>query len=176
MIAKLRPIATPISYLRIQHSFKPWYDWYFPVGIVLLSWGLLNHLDVNSSFFTLISSKVAEVCSILVGFCLAALAAVATFPNEKLDDSFKGEPAKLNRLVNGVKVDTVLSRRQFLCYLFGYLSLSCLILIFSISIFSAFPEVKMITIIFRFLYSVLTIQVLFAFLLGLHYLTDRMHR
>jgi hypothetical protein len=56
----------------------------------------------------------------LVGFFIAALAAVATFQRQGLDDPMGADPPQLSRK-EGRSIEN-LSRRRFLCLLFGYLS------------------------------------------------------
>jgi hypothetical protein len=64
-----------------------------------------------------------KLMEILVPFYIVALAAVATFAGGSLAQPMKGEKAILRtRKSNGQYFDRELTRQQFVCYLFGYLS------------------------------------------------------
>jgi hypothetical protein len=70
-----------------------------------------------------------KLLEILIPFYIAALAAVATFAREGLDDPMKGHAATLSvRHAHGDWMEHVLTRRQFICYLFGYLAFLSLVL------------------------------------------------
>jgi hypothetical protein len=70
-----------------------------------------------------------KLLEILVPFYIVALAAVATFARDGLDAPMKGRPATLNiRHAQGNWVEHILTRRQFICYMFGYLAFLSLVL------------------------------------------------
>ena len=69
----------------------------------------------------------------LIPFYIVALAAIATFAGDKIDDIMKGDPATLRlRGSAGTYLERELTRRQFLCYLFGYLATASLFVYVSI--------------------------------------------
>ena len=57
---------------------------------------------------------------ILIGFYIAALAAVSSFRNDTLDRELSGRPVKLVNARQGKKKEEILTRRRFLAVLFGY--------------------------------------------------------
>jgi hypothetical protein len=73
-----------------------------------------------------------RLLELLIPFYIVALAAVATFERRGLDEEMKGQPAILAlRRASGEKADHFLTRRKFICYLFGYLA-SCSLCLFVI--------------------------------------------
>lgn len=184
----LGQLLTPLSYLRIRHPLKAWFDYVVPaitavtVTVVLLSLPVSVPLLGESG----VISVVTGLLQILVGFYIAALAAVATFAREGLDEPMSGDDALLMVERMGHKIHAKLSRRQFLCYLFGYLAFSALALYFLGSLanllkgnfellFSSYTLPYLRHLAFA-LYVFWTSNVLVTTLLGLHYLTDRLHR
>jgi len=59
---------------------------------------------------------------ILVGFFIAALAAVATFDRPSMDDPMAGTPPTLTIVEKNTPYEIKLSRRVYLSQLFGYLT------------------------------------------------------
>jgi hypothetical protein len=137
---------------------------------------------------------VINLLNLLIAFFIAALAAVATFDRPGLDDPLKGEPATMKRKKkSGVIVDHILTHRQFVCYLFGFLSFASVSLLIglygfrlvgppqwldgdlSISLVQAElhlkPVIKAVGIwIFFFVLS----QIVITTLLGIYFLCDRL--
>lgn len=72
--------------------------------------------------------KLNGLIGILVGFFIAALAAVATFDRPTMDEPMPGEPPILIIKERGEEYKIKLSRRVFLSQLFGYLSLASFLL------------------------------------------------
>jgi hypothetical protein len=134
MIWACRQILTPMRYLRIRQGVslfksKAVYDWVLPLALSIpatyigykYSIGIFSEKGVIGGF-----QKLLEI---LVPFYIAALAAVATFAREGLDEPLKGHAATVSiRHANGEWIEHVLTRRQFICYLFGYLSFLSLVL------------------------------------------------
>lgn len=113
----LRVVFSPLGYLRARNSTKNYWDFILP-GIVAAGTVLL--FISPSLRITVFGEKgfvhgVNELIQILVGFYIAALAAVASLANPTLDEGIAGEPIKLD--------NRALTRRQFLCLAFSYLSL-----------------------------------------------------
>ncbi|MEY9590990.1 hypothetical protein ABIA06_003281 [Bradyrhizobium yuanmingense] len=79
--------------------------------------------------------KILTLTSALTGFYVAALVAAATFTHPDLDKVFKAGPvALISRDADGTKIAEHLTRREFVCIIFGYLAFSSFIL----SVFAAF--------------------------------------
>ena len=179
-----------LNYLRVSHGYALWYNWVYPLvlgGAIAL--GILQLVTATSLFeadgFV---RSFTPVLSILVPFYIAALAAVATFSgNQSIDRPFEmSQPVLLKVIGDGGDWENIdVTPRHFLSLLFGYCtSLSILLLL--VSIFAPFIA-KLAEIAFcdwaSFLLS--TVFVVFAFLLsqlilgtllGVYYLSDRIHR
>lgn len=187
-MSALKQLFTPLLYLKIRHPLKPLFDWYIPlflsVVVVAIIFVLPKKVDIfgNSGLIFIITDLV----KILVGFYIAALAAVATFQSPPMDAPFNGDQAILKIKVKDKNGDSNLTRRQFLCYLFGYLAFMGVVIYFigaivtllaanlkMLSVWSFFDEAKLV---FIFFYVLLTANSLTTTMLGLHFLSDRMHR
>lgn len=186
--AAIRQQITPVKYLWIRHPGKVHFDWVVPglvTGVVLLLvvWSPVpvRVLDKGGVVYA-----VTDLIKVLVGFYIAALAAVATFQKEDMDQQTEGEPLTLKVRRKGQLKDAKLTRRQFLCYLFGYLSFLSLFLYFAGAcapfvsvIFNdslpgwLFAAVRFLCLL---LYLLFAAQLITTTLLGLHFLTDRIHR
>ena len=119
-------LLAPFRYLSIRHGLKPRFDWVWPgllatttvVGFCLLPVQppLLGEHGVLHG--------VRDLIVLFSAFFVAALAAVATFARESLDDLMQGTSPRLN--------DRELTRRQFVSYLFGYLAVLSFIIFLAI--------------------------------------------
>lgn len=79
--------------------------------------------------------KILVLTSALTGFYVAALVAAATFDHPDLDKVFKAGPiALISNDADGNKISEHLTRREFVCTIFGYLAFSS----FVISLLAAF--------------------------------------
>ena len=124
-----------------------------------------------------ILSDLISLLGVLVGFYIAALAAVASFKSEFLDGKLRGRPTTLNYLRRGKKETEILTRRRFISVIFGYCaSMAIVLYIFGLCLLYArmsdpvFGSVA-VAVFFWGLSSLFVVT-----LLGLHYLVDRMHR
>lgn len=173
-------LASPFSYLRIQHEDKWIYDWLVPL---ILSAGTL----AVYYFFIPVASVVSEggvISSItdfianLPGFFIAALAAVATFNKHDIDELMANAP-KIHIMHHGNSMLVEMTRRRFLCVLFSYLTaVSVLIVMVTrIALNLVIPNECWLVVswfgISIFTYAVW--QMIVATLLGLYYLGERLH-
>ena len=182
----------PLRYFSLENNTKKridtWPTWFLAVLLALPYW-----IIPGASFFRPngFIDKILTLTSCLTGFYVAALVAAATFSSPDLDKVIRsGSIALISKGDDGKKVSEALSRRQFACYIFGYLSFLSLV----ISVVAAFAismtgiKLKNIGIsaasawfeIFRNL-SILGVTVMVAHLvvvtsLGLYYLMDRLYR
>lgn len=135
---------------------------------------------------------IINLLNLLIAFFIAALAAVATFDRPGLDDQMKGEPARMKRRGrSGDGVVKVLTHRQFIAYLFGYLSfISILFLLFIFIVRLIGPIVirfinentdsdivniiLVIKIVGCFVFFFLFFQIIITMLLGIYFLSDRL--
>lgn len=176
----INQLLTPARYLRIKSETheKLVIDYVLPAFMALVTtaaWGWRPDL-LSMGGPSGIVTGVSSLIQVLVGFYVATLAAVATFPTSSLDEdtnriTFEGRPLK---------------RRRFLAYLFGYLALLSLCLfvalLFRPLIHGLLGQIdhvlfqKMLRLTFVFIYQFVFWQMVFITLLGLYYLTDRIHR
>lgn len=182
-------IFVPLRYLRIAHPEK----WKFDLGLpVILS--VVFVLPIFSSNFVTdalgtldIIGKLSNFLGVLTGFFIAALAAVATFGKQEMDDPMPGEPpVRLEHKVNMETYFENLTRRRFLSFLFGYMAFLTLVLYIAGYVYLiadkywlavAAPAWRAIIFrVFWCLYVFALANLLSNTLLGLFYLTDRIHR
>lgn len=188
MLSTVNQLFTPLSYVRIEHPLKRRFDIYIPlvctIALLVIFYVLPNQVSLLGERGFV--SQMSGLLQILIGFFIASLAAVSTFQRDNLDEPIEGSPAELEMPVKGVRTRVKLTRRRFLCYLFGYLSLLSLILyMFGVAgeMFAANVALLLpagVYSLFRFgvlaLYLFLLSNLFVTTLLGLHYMTDRIHR
>lgn len=146
MIWAVRQLFSPVRYLLIKQGVgvvrsKFVYDWILPAILALFSLVVCLIFAPHAPMFDEhgIVGRFEKLLEILVPFYIVALAAVATFaPGTELDQPMKGHPATISlRRATGDVAEHILTRRQFVCYLFGYLasvSLFLFVLILLLSI------------------------------------------
>jgi hypothetical protein len=193
MIWACRQLMTPLRYLRIRQGVsllksKTVYDWLLPLLVSIpatyvgykYSLGIFSEKGVIGGFQRLLE--------ILIPFYIAALAAVATFQRDGLDDTLKGHPATLSiRHAHGDWVEHILTRRQFICYLFGYLAFLSLCLFVAIlflnlisqksgmaahEFFGAYLQIAKVVTIYVFMVPIW--QMIITTLLGVYFMSERL--
>lgn len=182
-------LLTALVYLKINHPVKRWYDAWYPLivasGCTLLFAAFAGR-GVRIDLFGddgLIKS-INGLAGILVGFFIAALAAIATFPGKDMDITMPGKaPTLTDREITEGK-EKPLSRRAFLSFLFGYLTFAALVLFAMGSLVAALYPLPSLefqhaayvgNLVFVFIYSLLLANVAVNSLLGIHYLAYRIH-
>jgi branched-subunit amino acid transport protein len=119
-------LLAPLKYLAIRHGIKPRFDWAWPgiltVMTMFIFWVLPKRPGLLADGGIL--QSVRDLIALLAAFFVAALAAVATFARETLDQPMEGTTPTL--------YGKDLTRRQFISYLFGYLSFIAFALFFCI--------------------------------------------
>lgn len=178
----------PIDYLKIQHPQKLKYDLYIPAFVAILGTLLLIILPQPVKFFgeNGLVIVITNILQMLTGFYIASLAAVATFQKEDLDKPMPGRPLEITVAIQGVKKEEALTRRRFLCLLFGYLALLSFFLYFiGAGANLLVPNAKYIIPIklhhiarwiFAIIYLFLTANLMITTLHGLYYMVERIHR
>ena len=128
-------------------------------------------------------NTVNSLLNTLIGFYIAALAAVAAFPNKSLDEQMKGRVPTIINYRQGMASEEKLTRRRFLVVLFGYCAFVSIMLfglgVISIMVAPSFGNVTALMIlkfIWLAVYLMMASSLFVATMLGLHYLVDRMHR
>jgi hypothetical protein len=137
MLWAIRQLLVPIRYLGIKHGSslfqsKAVYDFILPAALAILTCSAFAWLGIG---FRILSNgeilkKITDLLTLMIVFYLAALAAVATFDRKGIDDPLKGGDATLRILNHSSDTFVVkkLTYRQFISYLFGYLSFLSLIM------------------------------------------------
>lgn len=190
----IKQLLSPLTYLRIRQGkgrfyySKRFYDFGLPITLGILTSMICFSLPVEPVLLgdTGILNQVSGLLQLLVAFFIAALAAVATFDRKSMDQEMRGHPALLKRWdpQEEKESDKVLTRRQFVCHLFGYLAFSSLFLLFMIIVAKmVYPSLEKV-IEFKFLeclevFSIFSFWCIFwniiiSTVLGLYFLSDRM--
>jgi len=177
----------PLRYLEIRHPEKLKFDLFFPIAFACLFFLPAFSPEFRAMAETKIDllGRSSDLLSILTGFFVAALAAVATFGGDEMNQPMDGDtPVTLYNKRS--RLHESLSRRRFLSFLFGYLafvSLGLYLLSFvyyavqSFVIAKFLPDWTMVSFLtFWGVYGFLLGNLLANTLLGLFYLTDRIHR
>lgn len=133
-------LCAPTRYLGIEQgsgllSSKVTYDFVIPAAFALIATALVGYFKFGLGLFVAdgFVPGILDLLNLLIAFFIAALAAVATFDRPGLDDPMKGEPALMKRKgKDGIVRDKILSHRQFICYLFGYLSFISIMLLLAL--------------------------------------------
>lgn len=182
-------VFTVLSFLRMRSPDLIWYQWIYPTGIFVIFFG--GSFLVNDAVLALDKDKligdINVLMGILVGFYIAALAAISSFSNAILDQTMKGRTPTLQVIRHGKKISEKLTRRRFLAILFGYCATLAIILyVFGVIqshltiTLPKFPYEELVSQIFGQIawgaYFWLTSSLLVVTLLGLHYLVERIHR
>lgn len=187
-MSSIHRLLTPLSYLRIERQDKITDELVIPGVITALLVGVLFYFSGRIPVFSEkgVISVIVGYLQIVSGFYIASLAAVATFNKDSMDKPMPGIPVVLPSRKKRRGRSEALSRRRFLCFLFGYLSFMSLFLYFGGSALVLLaPQIKSIFSgeFFLFLkwfvvvvYIFLTCNMLVTTLLGLYYMTDRIHR
>ena len=181
-----RYLLAPISYIKIKHSFKTQIDLLALIaGIGIASvFTLITNINYFGEFGLVHGGN--GLLQILVGFFITSLIGVATFPGSAaypMDDPMRGEIATLRHSIDDIEE---LTRRRFLCILFGYLALTSLILYTAGAtsmmigprlkvLLGSDPEfyITIMRITFSFFYIPLFCHVFATTLVGLVFLSDR---
>lgn len=109
-------LLAPFRYLSIRHGLKPRFDWIWPgilTAITVIGFAVLPVKPALLGEHGVLHG-VRDLIVLFSAFFVAALAAVATFARESLDDLMQGTSPRLH--------NRELTRRQFVSYLFGYLA------------------------------------------------------
>ncbi|BEN31774.1 hypothetical protein [Serratia marcescens] len=185
----IHQLLRPFGYLNIKGvSGKFIYDWVIPLILSLISICYLifaiNSPDAllgNDGFF----KSVISFISILPGFYIAALAAIATFNRKQIDDPLISDSGTPYIYVKGVKENGKpyrtkedITRRLFLCMLFSFLTAESILLImlhnFAIPLIATTTPPLYLNM-YLFVFLLILWQLLVTTFFGLYYLGDRIH-
>jgi hypothetical protein len=195
----VKQLSIPINYLRIRngdgwfHS-KRTYDFVLPCLLALAACAYFWWLSISFAVFDhpVLIKRISDLLALMIVFYMAALAAVATFDRDGIDNELEGEPAILSvRDPNNADrlIDKTLSYRQFISYLFGYLSfLSLMLYVFVIACEDGWKKLEIhfqpdatiyhvlttyIDPLLSFLLFAAMSQLVITSLLGIYFLTER---
>lgn len=181
-------LLRPLDYLKVRHSSKVRYDFWLPISVAIIFTVVLILLPVQVPILGSngLISIFTGLLQILIGFYIASLAAVATFDREIMDSAMAGKPPTLKRKIDNEDEVEELTRRRFLSLMFGYLSLLSFFLYF-LGTFINLVAPSLLTLVPIKILPYLKWGVVFAFLflasnlfittlLGLYYMSDRIHR
>lgn len=187
MIDTFTTLLSPLKYLKATNDHKFSWDWTIPVIMAIIGtvcvWVLPKPI-------ALLGDKglvywVNGLLQMLVGFYIAALAAVASFDRASLDQVIEGEGVSLYVWRDGEHIKRSLTRRAFISLMFGYLAwlaiaLYCAGLAVSVlheNIALLVPALlDSLRLAFVFIYGFFFSQMLCITLVALFYLSDRIHR
>lgn len=179
LIGTFKKLLKPLYYLRIKHDQKFIIDVMLPLIIAAIALLLINNSPLQLRFIgdNGFVKLVNNLLQILVGFFVASLAAVATFQRSGMDEPMVGTSPTLNK--------KKVTRRQYLCYMFGYLSFMTISLYFvggilelmmptiKLMLGNSFNQFRQVGI---FVYLTLVANIILTTMLALHFLTDRLVR
>ncbi|QGZ94963.1 hypothetical protein [Terricaulis silvestris] len=119
-------LLTPLVYLKVRHPVKIWYSVIYPIMFsaplsALLVFAPIEYTVVGDNGLV---ETFNALLALLIGFFIAALAAVASFDRAGMDAAMLGDGATLS--LPDRSEPLVLTRRMYLCLLFGYLTLATL--------------------------------------------------
>lgn len=188
-LQKHTKVFTVFSFLRLKSPDIRWYQWFYPTILFVVAYG--GYQWWGDQFLSFDKGKlIADInalMGILVGFYIAALAAVASFSNENLDKVMKGRAPTLLTVRKGNEIKETLTRRRFLAIIFGYCATLAIILyvfgVLQVHLTVTQPAALWAQAMMSFvgqaawgLYIWIISSLLVVTLLGLHYLVERMHR
>lgn len=184
MLRRLK-LLTPLTFLRLQSLDLRAYQWTIPIVLTLLGLAGFYLLPSKPPLFSEkgLVNTINGLLNTLIGFYIAALAAVATFNNAALDKVMKGRPPTLVTYRQGEKNVEQLTRRRFLVILFGYCAfVSIMLFAFGVISLLVAPSIAKLSwmpalrLVWLAAYFALAASLFVVTLLGLHYLIERMHR
>ncbi|WP_313590443.1 hypothetical protein [Agrobacterium cavarae] len=120
------------TYRRIRDTKMVHYVWTVPLSLTTLSFLIYYILPVRPSITGVggLLDRLSLAFTILPGFFISALAAVATFTRAEMDETMPDPAPTVLVHHQGRLVPIELTRRSFLSYLFSYLSIMSMFLFF----------------------------------------------
>lgn len=130
--------------------------------------------------------SITTFIQVLPGFYIGALAAIASFQRDGMDDKLPTPTPYLMKVAENGEKKIELSRRTYLTLMFAYLASVTIMLaisIFFLKLFYALKVFKVSEVVFTSIYAFNTFAIFFFFfqtivitLVGIYYLGNRMHR
>lgn len=174
----LLKLMKPLCYLKIKHEQKFIVDCYIPIFFAISAMLAIYAVPLPIAFLgkSGLISLINGLFQMLIGFFVASLAAVATFQRVGMDELMQGNCTTLN--------GRLITRREFLCYMFGYLAFMSIVVYFGGGVVditapllrNMLDSYHIYSYIAKFIYLFVVSNILFTTFLSLHFLTDRMVR
>jgi len=177
-----------LNYLRISHGYATRYNWVYPIIAGIISSTLLILSLSPQESLQKATSSFTSILAILAPFYIAALSAISTFSGPKqIDQPFRmKEPVVLSVIGTGGDWGNInVTPRHFLSLLFGY----CTVLSIFLFLFSVFTGLfrsvldmldhkltEYLASFLLFLFLSLISQLILCSLIGVYYLSDKIHR
>ena len=185
----LNQMLQPLSYLAIRHPQKWKVDWLFPISIAFVCTFFSIGDDFKSDIYRTSGpiSLLLSFLSCLPGFYIAALAAIATFGRNDIDNILPEPTPTVKLNTRGQNILVKLTRRRFLAMLFSFLTCESISLVLlSVLLLSCGSSLSNmdtwnnrigqgISISMTFIYYTLLMQMLAATFWGLYYLGFKLH-
>lgn len=175
-------LLRPLLYFCIQHKAKCIYDVAIPCLSVICVLFFYHIWCIPLKLYD-VAMSTSSLLGVLPGFYIAALAAIATFNGKSIDGKIDGDnPPTLFSSENGISKKRELSRRRFLCFLFGYLAFISIVLCLFNIFFLILEHAKLhysFLVIAKYLVAIFYVyffaHMIVTSLVGLFYLCDRLH-
>ncbi|MGI2066783.1 hypothetical protein [Shewanella sp. MF08487] len=182
-------LLRPFCYLTIEGmNGKRFYDIILPIILMALTTLIILHPNYNIKMLFEEKGFIEKIVSFIIGlpgFFIAALAAIATFNRDGIDEPINsnGESPYISVKVvrdNGNEYTSkeIITRRVFLCMLFSFLTAQSFILIIGYNIFNSAEYLNsnlIITISMACTFIFIFYQIIVTTFFGLYYLGDRIH-
>jgi hypothetical protein len=113
-------LLTAFSFFRLRGADLWFFQYVYPTvisAVIFVSYQMLEG-EFFAVQLTSIVSSATTLMGVLVGFYIAALAAVTSFPNESLNSIMAGNAPKILERSTGQRMPV--TRRRFLAILLGY--------------------------------------------------------
>ncbi|MCC2524321.1 hypothetical protein [Vibrio coralliilyticus] len=179
-------LKRPFGYLFIKEVWgKGFYDWCYPALLTLFTWVLFHFSGKTYSNLNAdVISGLAAFVSNLPGFYIAALAAIATFQSDKLDEFIETTSSTtpyieynvVDENKNVVSKQFPLKRRSFLTYMFAFLTALSFLIVISSKLANLIPESSILLLKF-YSWGIFFVfyQMVVTTFCGLYYLGSRLN-
>lgn len=179
-----KQLFTAFSFYRLQGSDLRFFQYVYPTlltVLMLVAYRVLSDGVIVIKLSEVVGSTTA-LMGVLVGFYIAALAAVTSFPNESLNSVMVGDAPKIRERAGNDRQPV--TRRRFLSILLGYCAFLSIFIYALGSVYASVSlaasvdvrVVAILTTVWWGFYTWISCSLLVVTMLCLHYLIDRMHR
>ncbi len=174
-----KQLLSPFSYLtKFEHGAKSWYNFWYPLLFTVLTIPFL-FVFIGQSSIPSVIRDINNFIANLPGFFIAALAAIATFGNARIDDEIGGVKVKVLDSTGDLKPLPV-SRRRFLSSMFSYLTALSMFVVVATNIalrihFESTQLQHVVNFMGFTAFFFALWQLILTSLLGLYYLGERLH-